>query len=183
MNPSGEYKGQQYEYGWNVDGWPGSEMSTYANGDFYNKLPEELRKVIKATKVISGHGSADTSDFTSTNKIYLLSAHEVYEDGTSNKISTSDTAYNQTRQLDYYKTLGVTTNNYFGAIKREDSVSTFDWWLRAAISDNDYVFLNVMSNGAWDATITKASNGFAPAFRIGKKCKLYVKQKIEIKQE
>lgn len=169
MNPSGEYKGQQYEYGWNVDGWPGSEMSTYANGDFYNKLPEELRKVIKATKVISGHGSADTSNFTSTNKIYLLSAHEVYEDGTSNKISTSDTAYNQTRQLDYYKTLGVTTNNYFGAIKREDSVSTFDWWLRAAISDNDYVFLNVMSNGAWDATITKASNGFAPAFRIGKK--------------
>ena len=41
----------------NVGGWEASEMRTYANGDFFNKLPSDLQKVIINTKVISGHGS------------------------------------------------------------------------------------------------------------------------------
>ena len=78
MNPSGTYKGTQYDFGWNVDGWPATEMRTYANGDFFNKLPSDLQNVIIDTKVISGHSSKDTNNFTSTDKIYLLSAHEVW---------------------------------------------------------------------------------------------------------
>lgn len=77
MNPSGIYKGTQHDFGWNVDGWPATEMRTYANGDFFNKLPSDLQNVIIDTKVISGHSSKDTNNFTSTDKIYLLSAHEV----------------------------------------------------------------------------------------------------------
>ena len=106
MNPSGEHNGTNYQYGWNVGGWPASEMSTYANGAFFNNLPEDLRKVIIDTKVVSGHGSKDKNtertdgNWESTDKIYLLSGHEVYEDGTSNQISSRDTAYGQTRQLD-----------------------------------------------------------------------------------
>ena len=173
MNPSGEYKGQQYQYGWNVDGWPGSEMSIYANGDFLNKLPTELRNVIIETKVVSGHGSRDKNanradgNWESTDKIYLLSAHEVWEDGTSNQVSGMETAYKQTRQLDYYAENGVTTsNNYSYAIKWNNG-SAAAWWLRAANSKgpNNLLSVNYYGNmGSFNANYT---TGFAPAFRIG----------------
>ena len=166
MNPSGEHNGTNYQYGWNVGGWPASEMSTYANGAFFNSLPKDLRNVIKDTKVISGHGSDDTSNFTSTDKIYLLSAHEVWEDGTSNQVSTSDTAYNNTRQLDYYKSKGVTTNSYSGAKKKYNGLAS-DWWLRAAYSNSDSRFLRVSLDGAWLYNSGATTLGFAPAFRIG----------------
>ena len=152
----------------NVGGWSATAMRTYANGDFFNKLPAELRKVIIDTKVISGHGSTSgETNFTSTDKIYLLSAHEVWEDGTSNQVSSKDTAYNQTRQLDYYKNLGVTTNNYSGAIKKNVSGSNSRWWLRAANSSTDDFFLSVSGDGDWTDINANIPYGLAPAFRIG----------------
>ena len=143
-------------------------MRTYANGDFFNNLPEDLRNVIKATKVISGHGSTSgETNFTSTDKIYLLSAHEVWEDGTSNQVLKYDTAANNTRQLDYYKNLGVTTNNYSGAIKKNVSGSNSYWWLRAAYSNSYDHFLVVYVSGNWSSSRADYSFGVAPAFRIG----------------
>ena len=169
MNPSGEYKGQQYEYGWNVDGWPGSEMRTYANGAFFNNLPEDLRNVIIDTKVVSGHGSTTgETNFTSTDKIYLLSSHEVYEDGTSYQVSSRDTAWDKTRQLDYYKNLGVTTESYSGAKKKYNN-SDSRWWLRTPYSDLDGLFLYVIRSGSLDVTYASDPLGLAPAFRIGEK--------------
>ena len=151
----------------NVGGWEASEMRTYANGAFFNNLPEDLRNVIIETKVVSGHGSTTgETNFTSTDKIYLLSAHEVYEDGTGNRVSTLDTAYNQTRQLDYYKNLGVTTDSYSGAIKKYNN-SNSSWWLRAAFSYNYSIFLFVTDYGDWDYNYASSDIGFAPAFRIG----------------
>ena len=149
----------------NAGGWRDSAMRTYANGAFFNNLPEDLRNVIIETKVVSGHGSTTgETNFTSTDKIYLLSSHEVWEDGTSNKVSRYDTAYNQTRQLDYYKNLGVTTSNYSGAIKNgSDSI----WWLRTAFSSSTDDFLVVNSNGDWHGSYASDNFGFAPAFRIG----------------
>ena len=167
MNSTGEYKGQQYEYGWNVDGWPGSEMRTYANGAFFNNLPEDLRNVIIDTKVVSGHGSTTgETNFPSTDKIYLLSAHEVWEDGTSNQVSSKDTAWDKTRQLDYYANLGVTTSNYSGAIKKYNG-SNSHWWLRAARSDSTNSFLRVTNDGNWNYDYAHGNTDFAPAFRIG----------------
>ena len=150
-----------------VGGWPASEMRTYANNDFYNKLPAELRNVIIDTKVISGHGiTSGETNFESKDKIYLLSAHEVWEDGTSNQVSGRDTAYKQTRQLDYYKSKGVTTNNYSNAIKQYNS-SNSDWWLRGASSVTDSGFLAVNGKGSWSGTGSAWTVGCAPAFRIG----------------
>ena len=151
----------------NVGGWTASEMKTYANVDFLNELPSGLQKVIIDTKVISGHGSTEgEKNFISKDKIYLLSAHEVYEDGTSNQASSKDTAYNNTRQLDYYAKLGVNTSNYSGAQKKNiGSGST--WWLRTATSDNDSNFLFVFPSGSLYTTRANNDAGFAPAFRIG----------------
>ena len=151
----------------NVGGWPASAMRTYANGDFFNNLPEELRNVIIDTKVISGHGSTSgEKNFESKDKIYLLSGHEVYEAVNNNLLSSSDTAYNNTRQLDYYKSKGVTTNNYSNAIKQYNS-SYSSWWLRGAYSDNGNYFLDVAGTGNWIIVYANYSYGLAPAFRIG----------------
>ena len=151
----------------NVGGWPATAMRTYLNGDFFNKLPSDLQNVIAKTKVVSGHGSTiGETNFASTDKIYLLSSHEVWEDGTSNQVSTYDTAYNQTRQLDYYKNLGVDTDSYSGAKKKYNN-SNSRWWLRAARSNYVDRFLYVSNTGDWGHAIANSSFGVAPAFRIG----------------
>ena len=152
----------------NVGGRPATAMRTYANGDFFNKLPSDLQSVIKSTKVVSGHGSEDTSNFTSTDKIYLLSSHEVWEDGTSNQVSSKDTAWDKTRQLDYYKNLGVDTDSYSDAIiKKINGSNNSPWWLRAARSGTNNRFLTVTDSGDCHGDIANYANGFAPAFRIG----------------
>ena len=151
----------------NVGGWKDSAMRTYANGAFFNNLPEDLRNVIIETKVVSGHGSTTgETNFTSTDKIYLLSAHEVYEDGTSNQVSSRDTAWDKTRQLDYYKNLGVTTDSYSGAIKKYNNSNSY-WWLRAPDSIASNRFLFVHSYSFWDLYSSIDPLGLAPAFRIG----------------
>ena len=96
----------------NVGGWKDSKMRTYINSTIYKSLPSELQNTIVSTKVISGHGSTSgETNFETQDKLYLLSAHEVYEDET-NSISKYDTAYNTTKQLDYYKNQGVTSDSY-----------------------------------------------------------------------
>ena len=146
----------------NKGGWPARAMRTYANGDFLKKLPSDLQDVIINTKVISGHGSTTgETNFTTTDKIYLLSAHEVWEN-----VFGKDTAYNQTRQLDYYANLKVTTSNYSGAIKKYNNSASY-WWLRAPDSRGSTDFLSVESGGDWTYINANSTRGFAPAFRIG----------------
>ena len=110
----------------NVGGWKDSELRTYVNDAIYNALPIELQNVITTTKVISGHGiTSGETNFETQDKLYLLSGHEVYEDGTSSKISSYDTSYNNTKQLDYYKNQGVTTGSYAGAIKQYNGSNSY----------------------------------------------------------
>ena len=170
MNPSGEYKGTTYNNGWNVDGWPASSMRTYVNTDIYNALPTELKNGIIDTTVVSGHGStAGETNFTSTDKLYLLSTHEVWEDvdgNTSGGIDYYDTAYNNTRQLDYYAGLNVTTSSYSGAIKQNNG-SNARWWLRSAYSRYTDYFYIVNNYGLWISNNANNTDGVSPAFRIG----------------
>ena len=158
----------------NKDGWPGSELYQKLNpknGDttnsvIYNALPEDLKQVIVDTKVISSHGSDDSTNFTSIDKLYLLATKEIWgKDGTSNTIG-GDTSDNQTRQLDYYKSIGVTTNNYSGAIKQYQGSNEF-WWTRSAYSSDRYNFYRVDSKGHRDSIPSPNIYGVAPAFRIG----------------
>ena len=166
MNPKGEYKGTQYDYGWNVDGWPASSMYTFVNNDIYNVIPSEIKNAIIDTTVVSGHGSTSgETNFTSTDKLYLLSTAEVWAQGSSNTIS-GDTAKDLTRQLDYYKNLGTSTSNYSGAIKKNGTSDSY-WWLRAAGSYNAHIFLPVTGNGDWTYSSAASTYGVAPAFRLG----------------
>ena len=148
----------------NVGGWPATSMRTFANNDIYNSLPSELKNAIIDTTVVSGHGkTSGETNFTSTDKLYLLSTAEVWANGQS-----YDTARDVTRQLDYYKNLGVTINNYSGAIKK-NGTSASVWWLRAANSYTTNGFLNVNHYGPYTNANAIANNAhdLSPAFRLG----------------
>ena len=149
----------------NKGGWPASSMYTFVNTDIYNALPSDLRNVIINTTVVSSHGSGDTSNFTSTDKLYLLAPKEIYTDFSD----SYDTAKDLTRILDYYKNVGVTNNNYSGAIKKKGTDNYF-WWLRAAYYTRDYsTFYNIHHVGAWNSSIlaSNSNGGVSPAFRLG----------------
>ena len=145
----------------NVGGWPATSMRTFVNNDIYNAIPDEIKNAIIDTTVVSGHGREDAENFTSTDKLYLLSTAEVWANGQS-----CDTARDNTRQLDYYKNLGTSTSNYSGAIKKSESSAVL-WWLRAAYSIYTNNFLTVNDHGGWRSDDAYATRGVAPAFRLG----------------
>ena len=150
----------------NLNGWPVTEIHTIINANVYNALPSDLRSVIIDTTTISGHGSrSGETNFTSTDKLYLLSTAEIWAQGSSNTISY-DTARDVTRQLDYYKNLGTSTSNYSGAIKKDGTI-TSDWWLRSARSSSGGSFYYVSANGSSNSSTAISTKGVSPAFRIG----------------
>lgn len=146
----------------NVGGWKDSEIRKYVNDIIYNSLPKKLSKNIIETTVISGHGDInEETNFITKDKIYLLSTKELCGEN-----DFYDTAKVETRQLDYYKTKGVTKNDYKGAIKKHNG-KDFTWWLRSACSRYALNFYYVsMVNGLYDENANNIK-GIAPAFRIG----------------
>ena len=164
-------------------GWEYSDMRAYLNSTtysyenidystsgIYNSLPSDLRNKIIETTVVSGHGPNDSTNFTTTDKLYSFSPHEVWDDVDGNArsgIDYYDKSYSNTRQLDYYANIGVTTSNISGAIKK--SIATgkaYTWWLRSANYNSKYVFFGVNSYGNWNPGNSSSADGVAPAFRI-----------------
>ena len=145
----------------NVGGWPASSMYTFVNNDIYNAIPSEIKNAIIDTTVVSGHGKSDTENFTSTDKLYLLTLKEIYTDWGA---ISYDTAKDLTRQLDYYKNLGTSTNSYSGAIKKNGSSA---WWLRTPSSNTNNYFYIVIESGDWSDDHANATNVVSPAFRLG----------------
>ena len=144
----------------NKNGWPASSMRTFVNNDIYNALPADLRNGIINTTTISSHGSSDSANFLSTDKLYLLATAELYENG-----EDIDTAKNLTSQLDYYKSIGVTINSYSGAIKKSGTTAT-DWWLRSFYKTNNQHVYSVLRTGRVAHSMASLSIGVSPAFRI-----------------
>ena len=148
--------------GTNEGGWKDSEIRIYVNETIYNALPGDLQNVIVTTKVISGYGPSDSENFETQDKLYLLSGHEVYENGKMNQINESDTAYNDTKQLDYYKNQGVVTDSNLGTAKKYLGVSR-SWWLR---SSHLYGALGFFAGTYIGTGETSNYFGVSPAFRI-----------------
>ena len=153
--------------GTNKGGWPASTLNTFVNNDIYNSLPGDLRNMIIDTTVISGHGERDSANFTSTDKLYLLDAKEVY--GTSLEGSSylqDDTASDYERQLDYYLKQGVTIDNYSALIKQNKGTNGV-WWLRSAYSYADFFIVNHLGVLNIEEACNVNYEGVSPAFRIG----------------
>ena len=143
-------------------GWPASEMYSYLNSDVYNMFPVELKSIVLNTSVVSGHGSNDSDNFTSTDKLYLLSPKEIFRDWSS----IIDTAENLTRQLDYYNIKNVTRSSHADASKKFGT-SGAAWWLRSTHSSYITDFSRVSDGGGWSSNNSDTTFGVSPAFRIG----------------
>ena len=151
----------------------------------YGYLPTDLRNVIADTYVVSSHGSSDSNtsrtdgNWESYDKLYLLSTKEIYGDcgdGTNGTTNCDDTATNVTRQLDWYNAdiksgrTQVTTRNY-GSTLINTPIKYYqaaqEYWLRSAYSGNNYGFYFVTSSGSRRSYAVSATEGIAPAFRLG----------------
>lgn len=178
MNPAGKYNGEQYNNGWNRDGYPKSSLKKYLEDTIYEALPEDVKKGIITTSVVSGHGYTDKNNFTSKEKLFLLDSKEVF--GDSNKIEYN-TALRFERQLDYYKEKEFSGKVYYDDSGRYKDIPLrwyIPWWLRSADSSYDGAFhvvetSHVTSKETSKETIPRrvaasSDYGVSPAFRIGK---------------
>ncbi len=151
----------------NAGGWKESEMVTYLNSDFYNKLPNDIKSLIIPTyPIVSSSGKTGVSaDITATdtdkNKIYLLSSREI---GVERDWDNKNDVTTDTRTLDYYDL----NNNNESRIKYNlDGLSKY-WWTRSASNTTNSSFISVITTG--NPTVNPATDttkGIAPAFRIG----------------
>ncbi len=148
----------------NVGGWPVTEMRTYLNNDVYNALPDVIKNAIIDTIVVSGHGLADENNYTSIDKIYLLSGAEIWGSGTATSV---DTASSFSRQFDYYRTLEH-TDYIWPAIVKQYNGSNSIWWLRSAypVFSTTYDIVHTMGIGT-SISASSYGVGVSPAFRIG----------------
>ena len=151
----------------NVGGWPASSMYDFVNYDIYNSLPSDLKSTIIDTTVVSSHGSTNGENFTSIDKLYLLSLKEVYSDWSTNSYSSYDSAKDLTRTLDYYINKNVTSSDNSETIKKYKTTDSW-WWLREAHSNYDHSFFIVPTDDySYLSTYANTSGGVSPAFRIG----------------
>ena len=148
-------------------GYPNSRLRTYINGTIWNSLPLDMRNVMIDTTVVSGHNYEESSNFTSTDKLYLLTAEEVYSDFNA---TAYDTSTGNSRQLDYYRNNNTTTSSAAAAIKKHNGTAT-SWMTRSSSAANSYWShkdVTVISNtGGYSTSDAGQISGIAPAFRIG----------------
>ncbi len=91
-------------------------------------------------KAISGHGSTQgETNFETQDKLYLLNSQEIRGS------NDYDASVGVSRQLDYYKNLGVTMENNSKATKQYFE-SNMLWWLRSSYIKNADYFLIVGSD-------------------------------------
>ena len=160
-----EFNGTSSSYT-NAGGWPATNTTnplyTYVNDTLYNKLPSDLKSLIINTKAISGHGSSDSSNFESTDKLYLLTSGEVglKKSNDTVELATDDIGTGKTKTLEYYVNSSGTTR-----IKKYNGTANW-YWLRSAHSNYSNFFFIVPSDGYIDYTVAYLSGGVAPAFRI-----------------
>ena len=145
----------------NVGGYPATSMHIFVNDEIYKSFPEDLKNIIINTTVISSPGSTSgETNFKTKDKVYLLSAEEVYG------LKENEISRDQTRQLDYYNEKEVTQTNYSEA-KKVYNGNRKGWWLRSADPLTTSNFYDVSLRGEWGRSNAGTLNGVAPAFRIG----------------
>ncbi len=140
----------------NVGGWPDTKMREYLNETIYNKLKAKIGDIIVDTTVVSGHEKTATENYTTTDKLYLLSPKEVGD------ASTCDSATDETRQLDYYSSKTKIVKYEYGT-----ETATI-WWLRTAYSASKNWFHGIGTNGKWWPYNANEAHDVSPAFRVGK---------------
>lgn len=144
----------------NSVGWTNSTIRSYINTTMYNSLPTNVKNAVMDTYVVSGYGKDGSSNFVTTDKMYLLSTKEIYGEA----ISGRDTV-TETRQLKYYYNQNTTTSSHDAAIKKQDNNAKV-WWLRSADHADNKDFLHVSISGDYGDSNSDNPNYISVAFRL-----------------
>ena len=153
----------------NRGGWEHSSMRAYLNDSIYSKVTNNLRQSIADTTVVSGHGSTVSNNYTTTDKLYLLSSHEVFVDPSDRVVFKEiDTAYDNTRQLDYYEINNtVILSDSSSAMVKQYNGSNDYWWFRTPNSTDNYTFLFAWKTpGNYSNIHSNLEYGVSPAFKL-----------------
>ena len=156
------------------------EVNDYSSTGLLSKLPSNLIDKIADTTVVSGHGCKendwydvcvrpdnDGNNYTTTDKLYLLSVVEVIGKVGNNRRVEFDSAIDQSRQLDYYESSGLTpdVNSAFSGQKTYDG--SYAFWITRTPYDNHYSPWYGISD--YSSSYEEASNtviGVSPAFKL-----------------
>ena len=144
-------------------------MRYYLNNSIYSKVTNNLRQSIADTTVVSGHGSTVSNNYTTTDKLYLLSSHEVFVDPSDRIVFKEiDTAYDNTRQLDYYEINNtVILSDSSSAMVKQYNGSNDYWWFRTPNSKDNYTFLFAFNTpGNYSNIHSNYEYGVSPAFKL-----------------
>ena len=134
----------------NAGVWEKSELRGRLNtGDLWSLLPGELQSKAKAVTKMTDNKGGGTAGIPSatTDKVFLLSAAEVYGDYRSEGI-----------QYEYYKSKGVTSLMHYMASLRNDR------WTRSVNSIASQYFLYIPSFGSFTGNKATAPLCVSPAW-------------------
>lgn len=134
----------------NKGGWEESNMRRYLNEEVIELLPDELREIIKPTKIVQVW---DGKRRETEDKLFLLSRTQVFgKDKYYDAIEPNDS------QIDIFK-------NQRERVKEcEEVEGVYYWWLRSPYSGNSSSFWSVSADGMVYSGYAGYSYGVAPAF-------------------
>lgn len=123
----------------NTGGWDQSKMRTETMATLLSQLPTDLRNVIKAVDKKATAGAQSTTITTSSDKLWLFSASELWSsaaiaNSTNSDLKTNAAAYNgEGTQYEYYKNLvgDAEPNNSCTSLVKKKNGSAYYWWLRS----------------------------------------------------
>ncbi len=161
LNVTDESKREMNSTATAVGGWRDTPVRTYLNSTIYNKLPSDLKSLVKSTKVISSSEMTSVEPYETQDYLYLLSVKELgleetYENGKT-----------LTKTLEYY----VGKDNDYRNKKRYGGSTSENWWTRSAYSTSSSTpssyFWYIYSGGGVSNANASMDYGLSPAFRIG----------------
>lgn len=136
----------------NKGGWEESDMRRYLNEEVIELLPDELREIIKPTKIVQVW---DGKRRETEDKLFLLSRTQVFgKDKNYEAIEPSDSL------IDIFE-------NQRERVKECEEFADVYWWLRSPrFSSNFFGDFCSVSTGGVVGNFADRSRGVAPAFCI-----------------
>lgn len=126
----------------NKGGWRDSDMRRYANEDIFALLPDEVKTIIKPTKIVQvlNGKRIETSD-----NLFCLSATQVF--GKSDYWQDQEP---EDTQIDIFRDPHARSKVWLGA----DEGCASWWWLRSVSKDNGFRFVYCIGASGYDFSST-----------------------------